>query len=289
IAAIRETLDALKSDVVHGWGTEDVYALAAVRSGYRHVVSMQGILTHYALHTRLNAREYFQALVEWHVLRRVRELTCESRWAAGVLARRAKRARIHQVEYGVDPLFFRAEWQPNPQRKAAIFIGSLTPRKGIQDAVEAFADPQLKDCELWVVGGGSGAWVEALKRSATKNVHWLNYLGRDMTAEKLGAAWCMVLPTRCDTSPNVVKEARVLGLPVITTPCGGQSDYIEDGKNGFLVAPRAVPELANRLAHLLEDLGRCREFGRHRHAEQRAFFQPENTAKAFAGLYPTLG
>jgi glycosyltransferase involved in cell wall biosynthesis len=83
----------------------------------------------------------------------------------------------------------------------------------------------------------------------------------------------------------VVKEARVIGLPVITTRCGGQVGYVADGQNGFLVDPGNVPQLADRLAHILADLDTAKKMGGHEQASQRAWFRPENTANGFLQLY----
>jgi hypothetical protein len=44
--AIYAVLDEIQADLVHGWGTEDVYGLAAVLSGRPNIVSMQGILSY---------------------------------------------------------------------------------------------------------------------------------------------------------------------------------------------------------------------------------------------------
>lgn len=285
---IRAVLNKIRPAVVHGWGTEDVYALAAVTSPFRNFISMQGILSHYMLKARRRPREYFQGLIELYVLRRARRITVESEWGRQRLARRNPRADISLVEYGVQPHFFDVPWTPDPQRPAAIFVGSLTPLKGIQDLVAAFRSPKLSGTELWVVGGGSGNWVEKLRAQAPANVRWLGRQTTQETAALLGRAWCLVLPTRADTSPNVVKEARVIGLPVIASPCGGQTSYIKPGKNGFLVPPGDVGQLAEKLAVVLGDVGRARTLGAYEHAGQRAWFRPENTANSFLKIYREL-
>ncbi len=285
---IGEALERIRPDLVHGWGSEDVYGVAAVRSGFPNLVSMQGILTHYMTKNRMGCRDYLCAGIEWDMLRRAVDVTCESRWAIDLLRRRGLRARFHQVEYGVDPLFYEVQWEPEKSGPTVLFVGTVTPRKGVSDLVEAFADPRLAGAELWICGGASGRYAERLRGRSTDNVKWLGYLGREETAERMAQAWCLALPTRCDTSPNVVKEARVIGLPVVTTPCGGQSDYIEDGRNGYLAAPGDVKGLTEALTKVTGDLGHCRELGGWRHAAQREFFEPERTGRAFADLYRSL-
>lgn len=285
---INRKLKEIEPDLVHGWGSEDVHGFAAARSGYPCLISMQGLLTHYMLKNRMSAREYFCAWIEWRMLRRARYVTCESKWGLELVKKRAPRARLFQVEYGVDPHFFSVNWSPDPHRRSVIFVGSLTPRKGVVDLIRAFASPEMADVELWICGGGGGRYAKRLAAEATPNVKWLGYLSREETAQRMARAWCLALPTRCDTSPNVVKEARTIGMPVISTPCGGQSDYIEDGRNGFLVAPGDVRRLREALLRTVGELEHCRSLGGFRHAEQRAFFEPGRTGEAFARIYREL-
>lgn len=284
----RKTINAylaqIQPDLVHGWGTEDVYALAAATSGLPNIVSMQGILSHYVFQTRMAPRSYLQALIEMYVFYKADCITTESAWGRQVILRRNPRTDVELVEYGVQNHFLETPWQPDPQKPVAIFVGSIVPRKGIQDAVEAFRDPALAQAELWVVGDG-GPWAANLQASAPANVRWLGRLDSMETARLLGRAWCLVLPTRADTSPNVVKEARVIGLPVVSTPCGGQVSYIEHGKNGFLVEPGDIRSLAESLGQLLSDFDRTAAMGRFHHEEQRYLLDPRRTAEGFFDLY----
>jgi glycosyltransferase involved in cell wall biosynthesis len=245
---------------------------------------MQGILSHYILHSKTDARTWFQAMMELYILRRTRALTCESRWARSILQRRAPQAEITCIEYGAHPDFFNATWQPDPTRPAALFVGTVAARKGIQDALKAFASLKLKDAELWVAGSGP---LED-REGSSPNVKWLGRLNRAQVIEKMSKAWCLVLPTRADTSPNVVKEARVMGLPVVTTPCGGQSDYIENGRNGFLIAPGDISNLTDRLHQLLSDCDFCVQRGKEGWVTDRAFFQTNLMAEKFRQLYQNL-
>jgi glycosyltransferase involved in cell wall biosynthesis len=285
---IKRELAALKPDLIHAWGTEDCYGLAAALSGQDFLLSMQGILTEYADAVRPNIFERLQAWIERFILARTKHVTVESHWGARVLKRRVPRAQIHQVEYGVEDLFFDVQWKPERAKPVAVFVGTSTPRKGLQDAVAAFAHPDLTDKELWILGDRGTPLANELERHSTANVKWLGRRSRSETAELMSQAWCLVLPTRSDTSPNVVKESRVIGLPVITTPHGGQIDYIKDGENGWIVEPGAIPALQDRLIRVLSDYDGAVRLGQNHQQEQREWFRPENTAAGFERLYRQL-
>jgi glycosyltransferase involved in cell wall biosynthesis len=282
---IQECLREIQPDLVHGWGTEDVHAFAAAFSGYPNMISMQGILSHYVRKTLLGPRHYFHALLELVTLYKADLITVESEWGKKKLLRRNPAMQVEVVEYGVDDSFLETPWRPDPERPVALFVGSLVPPKGLQDLVAAFTDPTLAFAELWIAGDGHEPWAKGLRACSTPNIQWLGRCSRAETAERMSRAWCLALPTRVDTSPNVVKEARVIGLPVVTTPCGGQVTYVKEGKNGFLVAPGDVVGLRAVLRTLLSDFEQCRKMGAYRREEHRDILHPAKTARRFAALY----
>lgn len=283
--AIHALLDEIQADLVHGWGTEDVYGLAAVLSGRPNIVSMQGILSYYALKNRMPARSYLQATLELFVLWKAERVTTESEWGRNVVMKRNPFAKVELVEYGVQQVFFQTKWQPEEKTPFALFVGGISPRKGIQDLVEAFRDPKISGSELVVIGGGEGEWSENLQKSAPPNIRWLGRKTAEQTAQYMSKAWCLVLPTRADTSPNVVKEARVVGLPVITTQNGGQASYVKDGEDGYFVACGDVSGLTARLILLLQNFAKTKKLGEKGRTGFRDLFLAKDTSEFFLKLY----
>jgi len=117
---------------------------------------------------------------------------------------------------------------------------------------------------------------------------YLGMLRWDQLRDALSKASCLVMPTRCDTGPTVVKEARVIGLPVIGTIHGGLRDYIRHGESGWIVNPLDPPNLAEALAGLMASHEQILKMGHAHHAEDRAYFTPERTAAGFSAIYHEL-
>jgi glycosyltransferase involved in cell wall biosynthesis len=287
--AIHALLDEIRADLVHGWGTEDVYGLAAVLSGRPNIVSMQGILSYYALKNRMPARSYLQAMLELFILGKAEKVTTESEWGRNVVMKRNPFAKVELIEYGVQQVFFETKWQPEETKPFALFVGGISPRKGIQDLVEAFRDPKLSSRELVVIGGGEGDWSEKLQKSAPPNIRWLGRKTAEETAEYMAKAWCLVLPTRADTSPNVVKEARVVGLPVITTRHGGQVSYVTDGEDGYFVECGDVNGLIEKAGKLLGCFAKTKEMGDHGKQNFKELFIAKRTGDGFMKMYHSAG
>ena len=287
--AIYEVLDEIRADLVHGWGTEDVYGLAAVLSGRSNIVSMQGILSYYALKNRMPARSYLQAVLELFILWKAERVTIESEWGRNVVMKRNPCAKVELVEYGVQQVFFQTKWRPEEKNPFALFVGGISPRTGIQDLVEAFRDQKLSGRELVVIGGGEGEWSEKLQKSAPPNIRWLGRKTAEETAEYMSKAWCLVLPTRADTSPNVVKEARVIGLPVITTRHGGQASYVRDGEDGYFVDCGDMNGLIGKLEVVLGSFSKAKEMGDLGKKNFRELFMAKRTGDGFMKMYRTDG
>jgi glycosyltransferase involved in cell wall biosynthesis len=109
------------------------------------------------------------------------------------------------------------------------------------------------------------------------------------TAQYMSKAWCLVLPTRADTSPNVVKEARVIGLPVITTHNGGQASYVRDGEDGYFVECGDVDGLTEKIGKVLGCFTKAKEMGDRGEKNFRDLFMAKRTGHGFMKMYHTSG
>jgi glycosyltransferase involved in cell wall biosynthesis len=249
---------------------------------------MQGILSYYALKNRMPTRSYLQAILELFILWKAEKVTTESEWGRNVVLRRNPFAKVELVEYGVQQVFFQTKWEPEEKKPFALFVGGISPRKGIQDLVGAFRDPKLSGSELVVIGGGEGEWSENLQRGAPSNIRWMGRKTAEETAQHMSKAWCLVLPTRADTSPNVVKEARVIGLPVITTQNGGQASYVRDGEDGYFVECGDVNGLIEKIGKVLGCFAKAKEMGEKGKTGFRDLFLAKNTSENFFKLYKKM-
>jgi glycosyltransferase involved in cell wall biosynthesis len=278
---ISNLLSSLKPDLVHAWGTEQGYALAANDSPFPSLISMQGLLQTYCAAARMPFFTRVQALNERRVLRHATHLTVESPWGRDQLKSLAAHSTIDLLEYGVDPACYDITRSP-AKNPLAIFVGSLTRLKGIDSLFAAFADDRLRHIDLVVLGA---VHPKLCRRPLTPNIRLLGHRPSTDVRDWMSKAWCLVHPTRADTSPNCVKEARVIGLPVITTPNGGQTQYVEHGKSGFIHAVGDVEGLIRGVLSVTANRETNLNMGASGHENCRKLLHPNRTARQLIEIY----
>ncbi|MEO7098019.1 MAG: glycosyltransferase family 4 protein [Luteolibacter sp.] len=278
----------IKPDLVHAWGTELIYPAALRDFKGPRILSMQGILTEYQKIGGLPDDWRWRKMIssEPAFIRSATIVTSESQWGIDKVRIIYPQADCRMVEYGVHPSFYDLRWKPDPNAPYALYVGGSGCRKGLDILIEAM---KLRPDRTWELrlAGDPGIRRECEAAGLT-NVTYLGMMSWPEMKAQLQGAWCGVLPTRGDTSPNSVKEARVIGVPMVTTLHGGQSGYIRDGVNGRIVEPLSAESLASCLSDVMSSHERASSLGRGRHAEDRAYLAPERTAAGFYAIYHEL-
>jgi starch synthase len=154
-------------------------------------------------------------------------------------------ASILTIPYGVDLERFsisryRASSTRQPLR--VLYVGEIGQRKGISYLLDVAR--QLPKIRFVVRGWQMGSLRTALPANvqllpATTNI-----------VDDFAIADVLLFPSLYDGFGLVVLEALACGLPVITSSNAGAADVVRDGVDGFVVAPRAVTAMVERLTHL---------------------------------------
>lgn len=155
----------------------------------------------------------------------------------------------------------RAEYGLTEQDILIGYVARLTPGKGHQELLEAFADVARTHPHIYLalLGLASPAEqqfaAELARRAAVPSL-----AGRiimpgfvESVFEWLAACDIFANPSPKEAFGLNTIEAMAAGLPVIGTTGGGTPDIITDGKNGLLAKPDDSHELGRALARLIND------------------------------------
>jgi len=154
--------------------------------------------------------------------------------------------------------------------------------------IKAMATISCGDWQLTLVGNGpTMAGCQQLAQEL--GLQQISFLGeRADVADLLAQSDLFVLSSRSESLPVSVIEAMRAGLPVVATDVGGMTELVEDGVNGYLVAPGAVQSLGERLAGLIADPALRQRMGLEARSRYQQFFTLQDNGDRLLAIYRQL-
>ena len=73
----------------------------------------------------------------------------------------------------------------------------------------------------------------------------------------------LVIPSLFEGNPISILEAMAAGLGIIATNVGGPKDVVTDGENGYLVDPRSVEDLIEKMERVLTNQDLLNKFSKN--------------------------
>ena len=153
--------------------------------------------------------------------------------------------KIEVNAYGTDLSFFENKWEMSAHKEQLsgkstnritfCFLGMLTARKGIPWLLEVWPRlrQQFPECRLLL--GGYGALPVGFQLPA--GVEICGFIEPRQRSAFLQQADVFIFPSFFEGFAQVIIEAMASGLPVITTTPTVGPELIQDGVEGFIVAP----------------------------------------------------
>jgi spore coat protein SA len=210
-----------------------------------------------------------------------------------------------------------AQERTGGDRRQLIFIGRVSPEKGLHVLVDAFGKvrERFPNARLDVLGGEhvqpkafylaaegdnpvlkslepfyhAGSYMQQMKVRAggeNKGITFHGDVDHAKIAQILTTADLFVQPSVWnDPSPLTLYEAMAAGLPVVATRVGGQP---EDGRTGLIVNSNDPAALARSIIRVLEDDSARAAMGEAGRRRARASFTWQHVADKLLGLYEQL-
>jgi glycosyltransferase involved in cell wall biosynthesis len=179
---------------------------------------------------------------------------------------------IQVIHYGLSPVEFESKSRAQlgiPEGDVVLIsVGRLIKRKALDDLLLAVSRVEDQRFRLLIIGEGpEETHLRDLARGLglSSQVDFLGAVWGEPKFQYLAASDIFVLPSVHEGFGLVFLEAMYCGLPVIASSSGGQTDFLRDGKTGFLVPAGDVDALAEKILRLAGDEGlrhRISEFNR---------------------------
>ena len=220
-----------------------------------------------------------------------------SQYSSQVLASPTHRTTV--VYGGADPDRFHPDGPDGP-RDGVLFVGRLTPHKGVDRLIEALP----RHATLTIVGTGGHDrnmperdYPDHLRRlAAGKDVRFLGAVGDDELPRLYRRAAVVAVPSvhrTCYGKDVAVSEllglstleAMASGTAVVASRIGGLVELVVDGTTGYLVEPGDVGALRSRLELLLDDAATASSLGAAGRARVLERFTWEACAHRCASAY----
>ena len=174
-----------------------------------------------------------------------------------------------------------------------LVVSRLTPEKGVDIALSAFARVRSAFPGARLVIGGDGPERERLRRRSDDLGigDAVVFPGRVAPAEVLGlldAASLVLVPSRAETFGLVAVEAALMQRPVVASRVGGLREVVADGLTGLLVPADDAGAMAEAAIALLGDEARCRRLGMAARARAQVLFSHDRYIDGYAEQYGRL-
>jgi len=153
-------------------------------------------------------------------------------------------------------------WSKKKEKKwltfTFLFVGRLEKRKGIKYLLKAFKKVcrEFKNVHLRIVGGGEEreeCRKLCFRLGIKRKVIFVGRVSEKQKEAEYKKAHCLVLPSLWEGHPLVIFEAWAAKLPIIATRVGSIENFLKEGENGYLVKPKNINELYQKMVKALEN------------------------------------
>lgn len=175
---------------------------------------------------------------------------------------------------------------PGPRNTAgdyALFVGRLSPEKGVLELVRAWQ--QIPDVPLLLAGDGP---LRGQLEQAAKSCHRVELLGQlspAQTIARMKEARFVIFPSRWYEPFGMgLLEAAACGVPAIASRIGAIAELVADGETGLLFDPDNFDELIEKVRWAGSHSAEMDQMGRAARQRYLQQFTPEKSYDAWMNV-----
>ena len=177
------------------------------------------------------------------------------------------------VARGVDTQLFHPDrrnttmrdvWAVAPETMVLLSVGRLAAEKNLDLTIQTYQAIKATGRPVKMVFAGDGP-MRTVTQAKCPDAIFTGMCSHDELATLYASADLLLFPSLTETFGNVTLEALASGTPVLAFDCAAASDFIHDGKNGWLVSgsdSSAYIKKALDITHEASSLTQTRAFAR---------------------------
>ena len=224
LSSLKALIGREKYDVVHAFNVPSAFAMRYTNAR-KKVLSIHGVYSDQVKNLHSDTTATLAGVVESRVLKWADKLTTDSKTVK----------QEYEEKLGVNFEFLYAPLDiskfdelPSVSKIAnqVVYIGRDSYEKGID--ILRKIEPKINGNVVYCT---NVEWKEAMTRLKESSL--------------------LVIPSRMESIPQVIKEAFFLQIPIVATHVGGIPELIENNVNGLLVPSESSEELLNKINELL--------------------------------------
>jgi glycosyltransferase involved in cell wall biosynthesis len=169
----------------------------------------------------------------------------------------------------------------------ALFVGRLSPEKGISTLLEAWKRLPA-EYQLHIVGDGDQRDIlqAAVIQGRLSNVVFRGFLSREETLTAIKNARVLIMPSLWyETFGMVIVEAFACGTPVLCSKLGSMEEMVRDQSTGIHFAPGDAIDLAQKLEWIWNHPSEVTAMGRRARREYESSYTADRNYAILRGIY----
>ena len=227
IGALKGVISKKEYDIVHAFNVPSAFAMHYAK-GKKKVLSIHGVYSEQVKNIHSSTTGSIASNVESRVLKWANKLTTDSK----ITQLEYKKKLSLDFEYLPSPIdteMFSQIPEVEKSTSKVVYIGRNSFEKGfdILKKIEKKINADVSYCT-------DKSWKDAMI--------------------ELKSSTILVVPSRMESLPTVIKEAFFLKIPVIATSVGGIPELIENNETGILVETENPEILNEKINYLLDNV-----------------------------------
>jgi glycosyltransferase involved in cell wall biosynthesis len=171
-----------------------------------------------------------------------------------------------------------------------IYAGTFAEKKGVFRLISAWeiVNKLYPDYCLHMYGKGIDYFMTKLNNKIPKGISLFNAIPHEKLLEMFSKSRCAIFPSYAETLGMTPIEAMSTGCPVIFTELSTGPEIIDHMKNGILINPDNIREIADAIIYLIVNPTKSEELGEGGRIKAKSVFNIDHIAELHETFYKTI-